>query len=171
SETLLRMVFSVRIPAERRIGAKFANPFLNRLTLPVEVFRDRFAQAGMGDPVRRTCKHGLVASRKLVLALSAGLDPRQPTFDRVVDGLIIADFKMQEWALLDTAPIASVERVGTDQVESASDGQGAIHGEHQKAFVGHSLMQESKEFPVQIGRAPLSSACIHIKSEERIPVL
>ena len=49
-----------------------------------------------------------VAARQLVLALRAGLDPREPVRDRVVDGLVVAELEMQERVVLDRAPVAAV---------------------------------------------------------------
>ena len=72
--------------------------------LVVEVAPDRLPQAFVGDPVRGIGGHGQVAARELVRPLCAGLDPRQPVGDGVVDGAVVAGLEVEEAVLLDAAP-------------------------------------------------------------------
>jgi hypothetical protein len=46
-----------------------------------------------------------------MLALRAGLDTRHFVGDRVVDGLVVAKFEMEEGMMLDRAPVAAEQRM------------------------------------------------------------
>ena len=81
--------------------------------LALEIVGDRAAQRRIGDVMRRIGRHRHVAARELVLALRAGLDPRELVLDRVFDRLIVAQLEMQERVMLDRAPVAAVQRVAS----------------------------------------------------------
>src|SRR5438034_7627026 len=74
---------------------------------PPQIFVDRTAQAGIGDVVRRTGGLRKISTRDLVFALRTGLDGSQASPNGEIDGLIIANFEVQEWMVLDRAPVAT----------------------------------------------------------------
>src|SRR3546814_18394525 len=65
-------------------------------------------------------RHGRIAARQLVLALGARLNSLQSPRDGKIDGLVIAEFEMQEGHVLHTAPITSIQGMGSKQLGSAS---------------------------------------------------
>ena len=56
-----------------------------------------------------------------MLALRACLDDGKFALDGEVDGLMVADFEMQERMVLDAAPVAAVKAVGADKIDCAGD--------------------------------------------------
>src|SRR6516164_5604876 len=64
-------------------------------------------QAAIRNVMRRVSCGRQIAARDLVLALRAGLDARYFMGDRIVDRLIIAELEVQEWMMLDRAPMTS----------------------------------------------------------------
>src|SRR5665213_111347 len=71
----------------------------------------RWPQRRIGDEMGGIGGLRHVAARQFVLALGAGFDARKFMHDGVVDGLIVAQLKMQERMMLNSAPIAAVNRV------------------------------------------------------------
>ena len=78
-------------------------------SLPRQILGDGAPQRRVGDVVGRVGRDRAVAAGELVLALRAGLDPREPMRDRVVDRLVVAELEVQERVVLDAAPVAAVE--------------------------------------------------------------
>ena len=93
----------------------------DRRPLVPQVVGDCALEARVRELVRRIGHDGPVAARELVLPLRAGLDALQPSAQREVDRLIVADLEMEKRALLDRAPVAAVERVVADEVDRARD--------------------------------------------------
>ena len=62
-------------------------------------------------------RHRLVSPRQLVFALRAGLDTRQAMGNRVVDGLMVAQFEMQEGVVFDAAPVAAIDGIGPQEIQ------------------------------------------------------
>src|SRR6185295_17984835 len=91
-------------------------------TLAPQVIGDCAAQAGIPDPMGTVGRHRPIPAGELVRALRAGLDARQLMRNGEVDGLVVADLKVQAGMLLERAPIAAVERVGADKIERPGDG-------------------------------------------------
>jgi len=85
--TMVSSVFVAARMEQPAVGADF-NP--DRLALAVEEGRDRLAETGVGDEMRRAGQYRLIAPRQFVLALGAGLDRGQPVGDRPFDRLKIA---------------------------------------------------------------------------------
>src|SRR5665213_2668872 len=56
----------------------FVERFIHRGALAHQVVVDRRSKSLVCDLMRRECRHGDIAARELMLALSAGLDARQP---------------------------------------------------------------------------------------------
>src|ERR1700674_5388486 len=82
--------------AKRAGLGEFASGFGDIGAFALEIIRDRVAQAGVGDVMRRISRLRQVAARDLVLALRAGLHRPQAALNRKIDRLIIADLEMQE---------------------------------------------------------------------------
>src|SRR5882762_219208 len=75
--------------------------------------------------------------------------------DRELDRAVIAALEMHEAVLAVGAPIAAVDRVTAEDVESAGDVVAATLCHDQHDLIGHALADQREEAPVQIGRAPL----------------
>src|SRR5690606_21543969 len=114
---------------------------------------------------------GQVAACELVLALRACLDARNAARDGEVDRLIVAAFEMQEGVMLDRAPVAPVERVAADEIESAGDVAPAALRHDEKRALGHALIDEAEEFAREIGAAPFAAPCVHVEGEEGVPMV
>src|SRR5664279_2511217 len=95
-----------RIAERSRIG-QFANSFLNVLSFALEIIAHRASQRRVGDIVRGISCLREVASRDFVLSLRASLDALQTSPDCEMDGLIVADLKMQKGVVFDSTPISS----------------------------------------------------------------
>ena len=76
-----------------------------------------------------------------MLALGAGLDTRQAMRDGVINGLIIANLKVQERVVLNRAPIAPIKTVAADKIERPGDVAAIALGENQQASIGHTLAE------------------------------
>jgi hypothetical protein len=94
------------LPERSVIFQVFAN-FGNLTPLALQIVGHRPPQAGMRDVVGRMRRHRHVAARQLVFALRASFHHLQPAFDREIDRLMVADLEMQEWVVLDAAPVAA----------------------------------------------------------------
>src|SRR3981081_1571755 len=111
------------VPSERsrRVGGlterpgfrEFAPRFGHIGAFMPEIVRYRAAQIGVGDVMRGIGGLRQISARELVLALRAGLYRFQAAPDRKVDGLVIADLEMQKRMMLDRAPVAAEQRIGT----------------------------------------------------------
>src|SRR5712672_2641612 len=110
-----------------------------------------------------------ISARDLVLALRTGLDGFQTAPDRKVDGLIIADLEMQERMMLDRAPVAAEQRIGTDEIDGAGDPAALAPGHHQQHVLRHALAYKRKEGAGQIRPAPFARTGIHVEIEEGVP--
>ena len=119
--------------------------------------------------MRRIGRHRHVAARQLVLALRAGLDPRELVLDREIDRLIVAQLEMQERVVLDRAPVAAVERVAADEVDRARDVAPGALRHHQQHLVAHGLADQRIELAREIRPAPFARAGLHVEREERVP--
>src|SRR5258708_3475099 len=87
----------------------------------LQVIRNRPAQVGIGDVMRRVGGLRQVSARQLMLALGAGFHRFQAALDGKVDRLVIADLEMQERMVLDRAPVAAEQRVRSDEIDGAGD--------------------------------------------------
>src|SRR5262245_11645760 len=106
-----------RALAERGKFGEFLAGGIDVGALALEVVGDRTPQGRVGDERCRVRTGRQIAAGKLVLALGAGLDPRQPMRNGKLDRLVVADLEMQTGVVLDGAPIAPVETVATDQMQ------------------------------------------------------
>src|SRR3546814_7836940 len=86
-------------------------------------------------------RHGRIAARQLVLALGARLNSLQSPRDGKIDGLVIAEFEMQEGHVLHTAPITSIQGLGANHVERPGDRSPIRSEEHTSEL--QSLMRIS----------------------------
>src|SRR5919112_1372341 len=105
-----------------------------------------------------------------MLPLRPGFDPIEPVGDGEGDGLVVADLEMQEWMILDAAPVASVEAPVSDEVNGARDVAPAALGHHQEQPVRHALADQGEEAAIEIGPPPFARAGIHVKGEEGVPM-
>ena len=110
-----------------------------------------------------------IAARQLVLALGAGLDPRELVGDRVFDGLIIAQLEMQERMMLDGAPVAAIDRVAPEEIDGAGDPAPGALGHHQQDAVAHFFADDREEFAGEVGPAPFARAGVHVEGEKGVP--
>src|SRR5215471_2704856 len=97
-----------------------------------------------------------VAARELVLALRAGLHALEPARDGVFDGLVVAELEMQERVVLDRAPIASVERLGADEIDGAGDPPPRAAGHDKQDALAHGLAGKGEELAGEIWAAPFA---------------
>src|SRR5215831_9096392 len=77
---------------------------------------------------------------------------------------------MEEFVIAVAAPITAVDRVGSEQVERASDIIGAAARQHEHDLLGHSLADHRKEAAVEVGGAPFAVGGRKIEFKERVPV-
>src|SRR6266700_6902692 len=107
--------------------------------LAAQIIGDGAAQGRIGDMMGRIGHDRNIAPRDLVLALRPGFDPGKPMRNRIFDGLIITQLEMQERVVLDRTPVASIERMGADEIDRAGDeasgpinfiGSHALYGRH-----------------------------------------
>ena len=113
--------------------------------------------------------HRLIAARDLVLALRAGLNRLQTMIDRPFDRLVIAELEMEERHVLGAAPIASVERVRTDEIECAGDRPPVAARQKQQQSVAHALADQVEEAARQVGLPPLPAAGVLVEGPHRVP--
>src|SRR5215468_350419 len=106
-----------RALAERGKFGEFLAGGIDVGALALEGVGDRTPQGRVGDEMCRVRTGRQIAAGKLVLALGAGLDPRQPMRNGKLDRLVVADLEMQTGVVLDGAPIAPIETVATDQMQ------------------------------------------------------
>ena len=135
-----------------------------------EITRDRVSQALVGDPMVGIGRHRQVAARQLVRALGAGLDALQAARDRVVDGAVVAGLEMQEAVLLDTAPVAPVERVRAGEVERRGHRPSGPLDHDQNHRIAHPLAEQAEERAREIGDAPFPAAGLPVEGEEGVPM-
>src|SRR5580698_1744092 len=157
--------------AKRSGIAEFARGFGDIGTLAPQIVRKRAPKIGIGDVVRGESSLRQISPRDLVLPLRAGLNRLQATADRKVDGLIIADFEMQERMMFDRTPVAAEQGVGADEVDGACNPAPLAPGHHQQYVLGHALADERKKLAIEIGPAPFPRAGVHVEVEEGIPCL
>src|SRR5581483_9618257 len=100
-------------------------------TLARKIVGNGAPQGGIGDEMRRIGSLRQVAARELVFALGAGFDTIEPMDNRVIDGLVVAEFKMKEGMMFDGAPIAAIKRILADEVERAADPAAGAACHHQ----------------------------------------
>src|SRR3712207_5731594 len=72
--------------------------------------------------------------------------------------------------LLDRAPVAAVEGVRADQVESAGDRPAAARGEDEQDAVRHKLAEQREEAAGEVGAAPFARAGFLVEGPEGVPV-
>src|SRR6266704_773775 len=77
--------------------------------------------------------------------------------------------EMQERVVLDRAPMASIERMGADEIDRAGDETSGPSGHDQENAIGHRLADERIELPGQIRPAPFARAGLHVEGEEGVP--
>src|ERR1700722_17552096 len=105
--------------AEWAVLGKLASGFRHIGALAPEIIRDRAAQIGVGDIMRRISGLRQVTARDLVFSLRARLDRLQAALNGEIDRLVIADLEMQERMMLDRAPVAAEQRIGADEIDGA----------------------------------------------------
>jgi hypothetical protein len=76
--------------------------------------------------------------------------------DREFDCLVIAKLEMQERMVLDCAPMTTVKRVGTDEVDGTGDPASVALGHYQEDAIAHPLAHQGIERPGEIGPAPFA---------------
>src|SRR5215469_1094540 len=163
---------SIIAPAERRQALfQLLHLVLDRRGFASEKIRRRTAETGIADPMDAVGRLRQVAALDFMWPLCASLDALQAASDREVNGAVVAGLEMQERKIADAAPVAAVQRVGSDQVERAGDVTAVVLRHHQQDAVGHALTQEAKELARQVRRAPFSVRGRSIESEERVPVV
>src|SRR5579885_3319711 len=83
-----------------------------------EEILDRAPETGIADPVGAVRRLRQVAALNLVRSLGAGLHALQAVVNGEFDGAVVARFEMQERPIADATPVAAVERVGPNEIES-----------------------------------------------------
>src|SRR5947199_901492 len=101
---------------ERGGRGEFAAGGLDVGALAPQIIGDGTPQGRIGDMVGRIGHDRNIASRNLVLALRPGFHSGKPMRNRIVDRLIITEFEMQERVVFDGAPVASIERMGAEEM-------------------------------------------------------
>src|SRR5262245_14680818 len=122
--------------SERGVLHESTDLALDRRALAAEEILNCGGEAGIADPMRAPGRGRQIAALDLVLALSAGLHPRELVRDRVLDGLVVAGLEMQEAEIAEAAPVAAVERVAPPQVEGSGHGPAVLLGDHQHNTIG-----------------------------------
>ena len=115
-------------------------------------------------------RHRPVAARQLVCALGARLHPLEAARDGDVDRLVIAKLEMEEGDVLDGAPIAAVERLRADQIQSAGDRAAVAEREDQQHLFAQPLAEQREEGTSQIGLAPFARTRVLVESPEGVPM-
>ena len=77
---------------------------------------------------------------------------------------------MQEAVLLDTAPVAAVERVRPRKVKRPRDGRAVAFHHYQHYRIGHPLAEQAEEGAREVGHPPLAAAGRLVEGEEGVPV-
>ena len=116
-------------------------------------------------------RHRQIAARQLVFALRPRLDPAQTLGNRPVDGLMVAQFEMQEGVVFGAAPVASVQRVAPDEVQRRGNGPAVAFRQHQQDVIAHGRVEFVKGPARQIGRAPFARPGVLVEGPEMVPVL
>src|SRR5215468_4025331 len=140
--------------AEGRVFGQRPDLALDGGTLAAEEILDRGGEARLADPMCAPGRRRQVAALDLVLALGAGLDPRQLVRDRVLDGLVVAGLEMQETEVAEAAPVAAVERVATPEIEGAGHGPSLLLGDHQHDAICERAADAVEKAARQVGPAP-----------------
>src|SRR5579885_1132739 len=78
---------------------------------------------------------------------------------------------MQKGVVLDRAPVASIERVGADEVECAADPASRALGHYQENAVSHLGADDREELSREIRPSPLARTGFHVEGEEGVPDL
>ncbi len=165
---LCRICQPVTFSERRVLAEQFVHPG-DFCPLVAQIVRNRPAEAIMGNEMGGVGGHGFIAARQFVLSLRSGLDDSQTLFDRIVDGLMVANFEMQERMVFDTAPVAAKDARAADKVDGASYVAALPLCHHQKDVLCHQLSNMGEESAGQIGAAPLAAPGVHVESEELIP--
>src|SRR6516165_3190770 len=79
--------------------------------LALEKVGDGAAKRGIGNVVGAIGFHRQITAGKLMCTLGAGLDASELLGDGKLDSLVVADLEVEVGVVLDTSPIAAVERV------------------------------------------------------------
>src|SRR5216684_1181152 len=137
--------------------------------LAPQIVGDGAPQGRIGDMMGRIGHDRNIAPRDLVLALRPGFDPGKPMRNRIFDGLIITQLKVEERVMLDGAPMASIERMGADEIDGTGNETSRPSGHDQENAIGHGLADERIELAAQIRAAPFARAGLHVEGEERVP--
>src|ERR1700687_4355537 len=117
----------------------------------------------MRYPMQRVCLDRHVAPGEFVCPLCSGLDACQALGNGELDGLVVAQLKMQEAMMLDGAPVAAVERVRTDEVQCAGDVAATALSHDEENPAGHRGARQTEELARQVRRSPLARAGVHIE--------
>src|SRR5262245_28829167 len=98
----------------------------------------------------------LETARTLVLAARAGLEGAEPARDRVLDAAIEADVEVHERHLLETAPVATEQRVVAEQIEGAAEAPLArsVRRDDDMERFGHAAQHFFEEFALQVAPSP-----------------
>lgn len=135
----------------------------------VEIVAYGIAEAFVGEIMGGMGRHRHIAARELVFSLCACLDNAKFVLNGKINGLMIADLKMQEGVVFDTSPMSPEKRVAADKIDRSRDIAPAALCHDQQNIVGHALPDQLEEFPVQIGTPPFAASRIHIEGKEIIP--
>src|SRR6188768_1400649 len=102
--------------------------------------------------MRAEGKGRLETARELVLAARPRLEQREPALDAVLNAAIKADVEVHERALLERTPIATVEGLLTEQIESAGErcARPALPSHHHVQLLGHGLAHLFEERAIQV---------------------
>jgi hypothetical protein len=106
---------------EGHVRRRGAHVVRDRRAFALEVAADRVAEGRVANLVEGPYGRGGEAARYLVLALGAGLEPRQAFPDAVLDALVVAGLEVQAVMVRGRAPVASVEGVLAAQEYRAGD--------------------------------------------------
>ena len=102
---------------KRRVAAYLRDVFPHVCAFFIEVALHRRAESGVADEVSAVGGLGQVPPGNFVSALGAGLHPVEAAVDGKIDGLVVADFKVQEGVVFGAAPVAPIQRMRANEVE------------------------------------------------------
>src|SRR5579864_8668910 len=157
--------------AEGRVFCEMLDLLFDHVALPLDKGSNGAAEAGVRDPMGAVGRHRQVAALQFMRSLRARLYPLQAALDRELDGPVIAAFEMQKAVFAVRPPIASVNRIAAQNVESTGDVVLAAPRHEQHDLVGHALAKQRKELPRQVGGAPFAVGGAEIEAEEGVPGL
>ena len=112
-----------------------------------------------------------ITPRQLVLSLCTGFNPLQSSFDGKLYRLVITNFKMKIWMVLDATPVPAKQAFLANEVNRTCNISPITLTHYQQRIIRHRLTDNRKELSFQVRRSPFAIAGINIKSVELIPML